>query len=241
MKRFKLLVLAGLAVCGAGTSALAADIPRRILPPAPAVPVAETWYLRGDIGYAHHHGPSARGSYANAGVSPLAGDKIRGAGSFGIGAGYRFSPMFRADVTADIRTGADFKGSIVGGPFDRAHFQSAAFLVNGYVDVGTWYGFTPYVGAGIGLSRNVMNQYTRSADGDPTNGVRFRSDIMTGLAWALMTGVAVDLTPGLKADLGYRYLRLGDVKAGAYTAGDGVKVRNIGAHEFRVGLRYFIN
>ena len=33
---------------------------------------------------------------------------------------------------------------------DQGAVSSAVFLANGYVDIGTWWGVTPFVGAGVG-------------------------------------------------------------------------------------------
>jgi len=34
------------------------------------------------------------------------------------------------------------------------------FLANGYVDLGTWWHVTPFIGAGIGTSRNTISSFT---------------------------------------------------------------------------------
>ena len=39
-------------------------------------------------------------------------------------------------------------------------------LVNGYVDFGTWYGFTPYLGAGVGISYLRTGDYTVASLGN---------------------------------------------------------------------------
>lgn len=40
-----------------------------------------------------------------------------------------------------------------------ASAQSAALLLNAYIDLGTWKGFTPYVGAGVGVAR-IASSYS---------------------------------------------------------------------------------
>ena len=37
-------------------------------------------------------------------------------------------------------------------------------MVNGYVDLGTWSGITPYVGAGVGFAYNKLSGFTDSGD-----------------------------------------------------------------------------
>ena len=81
---------------------------------------------------------------------------------------------------------------------------SAAWLLlaNAYADLGTYYGFTPYVGAGIGGAHvkwddlhNTIGPVTTVHEG--AENWRF--------AWALMAGTAYCLTDNLKLDVGYRF------------------------------------
>ena len=39
-------------------------------------------------------------------------------------------------------------------------FTSAVLLLNGYVDFGTWWGITPFVGAGVGFARNMLSGFS---------------------------------------------------------------------------------
>lgn len=52
------------------------------------------------------------------------------------------------------------------------------------------------------------------------------------LAWALMAGVAYDISPNAKIDLGYRYLNLGKFGSGSKSAT---------VNEYRIGFRYMID
>jgi opacity protein-like surface antigen len=48
------------------------------------------------------------------------------------------------------------------------------------------------------------------------------------------------LGSGLKVDLGYRYMRIGDARTGLEPLQAGIRTKTIDAHEFRVGARYMI-
>ena len=129
----------------------------------------------------------------------------------------------------------------------QANLQSYDALVNGYYDLGTWYGVTPYVGAGVGLSfghYQTSSAYTQ-ADGssynisvtNPASGQtyainydRTSSHTYYNLAYALMAGFAFPIFDHAKIDIGYRFLDLGTV-LGA----------NLREHEVRAGLRYMID
>ena len=131
------------------------------------------------------------------------------------------------------------------------HYASALksydVLVNGYYDIGHWYGVTPYVGAGIGLAfghYSTGSTYTQ-ADGtsyninitEPVTGStfhiyedRFASGNYYNFAFALMVGFTYDIFPHTKLDIGYRYLHEGRV----YSV-------DLYEHEARAGLRYMID
>jgi opacity protein-like surface antigen len=91
----------------------------------------------------------------------------------------------------------------------------SVFLANGYVDVGTWHGLTPYVGAGVGVARLTMRGLTdtSSGQGGAAGGVASDSTT-TGFAWALMTGVSYTINPRLKLEMGYRYLNMPKLTSG---------------------------
>jgi opacity protein-like surface antigen len=45
-----------------------------------------------------------------------------------------------------------------------------AFLANAYLDLGTYYGFTPYIGGGLGINMNTLTgsvNYNETANGQP--------------------------------------------------------------------------
>jgi opacity protein-like surface antigen len=129
---------------------------------------------------------------------------------------------------------------------------NATLLVNTYFDLGTWYGLTPYIGAGVGF--NVKNQtYQRNwyfANGNPysptswvdpatnvtiTNSWDYKaSKNSITFAWALMAGASYNITNHLALDLGLRYLNLGT----AETAGLVGAARTYTAKEMRFGFRY---
>lgn len=174
-------------------SAGAADMPfvTKAPPPAEEAPVewGSNWYLRGDIGYQDIHVPVITGDFTGL-------INQRGTVSGGIGAGYQFNDWFRADLTVDrsvFRTTTTLApiwcptemrglydqttGDAVGIyadpnqsclPTPKATLNRTSILANAYLDLGHFWGFTPYVGGGLGVSYNQtqasMNYY-RTSDG----------------------------------------------------------------------------
>src|ERR1700751_3126628 len=99
----------------------------------------------------------------------------------GAGFGYRWNDWLRFDATWDYRNGpggtsqttlvcpygltgvSSSAGVPLGYPYNTnnpcnaatsVHQYNNAFLGNAYIDLGTYYGFTPYVGGGLGLNMN---------------------------------------------------------------------------------------
>jgi len=234
----------------AASPAVGADL----LPPPPAldgygqvVELGTGWYLRGDIGYTDYAAPRDR-LFGSAALLPLNGERLEGAFSVGGGVGYQVNEWFRTDLTVDYRARTSFDGTRpdptydVGYIHDRAELDSVAFMLNGYVDLGRWSGITPYLGAGIGLASNRLNDTTRLTylGGALVGRSVVEPHTTHNLAWALMAGAAVDVGSGFKVDLGYRYIHLGDVQT-RWDAAAGIRTDALRAHEVRIGARYMID
>ncbi|MGH6761330.1 MAG: outer membrane protein [Phyllobacterium sp.] len=181
--------------------------PEQIMQP---VEIGSGWYLRGDISY--NFGSDVDGKISdglgNSASFTLDTDQ---SSTFSAGVGYQFNDWLRGDVTYgyERRGVEDFDEKL------RIH----ELMANGYVDLGTFVGVTPYLGAGIG-GANL------SAGGDDT----------TVLAWALMAGVSYDVTSNVKVDLGYRFQGINsgfeDEESGLTVALD-----DLYSHQIRAGVR----
>jgi opacity protein-like surface antigen len=155
-------------------------------------------------------------------------------------------------------------------PQQTAKLSRQDLLLNGYVDLGTWGGVTPYVGAGAGFVRSqfdgTLNYYppqwvdiygnpipTQIAGCpqrclQPQNNVPFTQQswnkklhsVSYHMAWALMGGFAVSVTDHLQIDLGYRYVDLGTYEAIDANSGQIVKVKQ-SSQEIRAGFRYMVD
>ena len=104
--------------------------------------------------------------------------------------------------------------------------------------IGTWYGITPYVGAGIGGAWVEWDDLNNTLDDGSFTRHRGGSDWR--FAYALSAGASYCLTEQLKFDAGYRFSHIQGGKMfefAAGTAGPGYD-DGIYAHEVRGGLRY---
>lgn len=267
MRRLLRPALAGVALMTLVTGARAADYsPVLVAPPVGvAMPDNGGWYLRGDIGvgatsarrWAYNPNPFwgiTGGTYEHSTSSAF---------FFGAGIGYAFNSWLRADITAEYRVGARFRGrdELIAGPPNppnvtgyqnnlRANMSSFVTMVNGYIDLGTWSSITPFIGAGVGVAYNMLGTTTdtglqlfNNAAPSATAGT-ISGASRTNFAWALMAGVAWDLSAQMKVELGYRYMNLGSFQSGApcpTTCGTAIRnyeIRQVTSHDIRLGLRY---
>ncbi len=187
---------------------------------APVIEEFSSWYLRGDIGFTNQsvgdltNVQDVNNSVRNIGLgfdaSPL----------FGIGIGYYYNDWLRFDLTGEFRSRANLHGSQIirsgGSTYTDEYTGSKSewlFLLNAYADLGTWSGFTPFVGAGIGASRNTI--HSLQDINTPTQGVAFGdTNSKWSLAWALHAGVAYKVTKNFSVEFAYRYADLGDATSG---------------------------
>lgn len=216
------------------------------------------WYLRGDIGRVDYV-PPKQGRAVGAVGSPLVGLKFDKTFSIGGGIGYRFNRFLRFDVTADYRGETRFMDRSSRTNFaegfneETGKFSAIVALANVYADLGTWYGLTPYVGAGVGVARQGFRGFfsettcTTVTCGDPAvvHVIGLQGDKVfrpnrtgTTLAWALMGGISTDIGRGFSLDTGYRYLNAGHARSAIDAYGFDTRLKDIKSHEVRVGLRY---
>lgn len=174
----------------------------------------------------------------------------------GVGAGYQFNSWFRTDVTLEYRMPTDFKikdqttystaaGTYGTGTNDTTGKLSAMVaMVNGYVDLGTWYRFTPFVGAGVGMASVNIHDVKDVDSGNPHNVNAGKNKKTNGLAWALHAGVAYDISQSMKLELGYRYLNLGDKLDSGNISCNGcakpfkTRIEGLTSHDVKAGLRW---
>jgi opacity protein-like surface antigen len=195
------------------------------------------WYLRGDVGIANNVAPTLNWQSTSYNRRSAA---VGGAFDFGVG--YRFTENLRSDVTLDVLTNHRVKGYLDATDDDRLQQGSTALMVNGYYDIGTYSGITPYIGAGIGVARVNSDPLTRELNGTTT--FVFAGTIHYSLAASATTGFSFDIGHGLQADIGYKFTWIDKTRTGTETSSTLQGPVNIGdssSHQFRVGLKYFIN
>jgi opacity protein-like surface antigen len=224
------------------------------------------FYLRGDLGVGNANASNLNSTYRDGGTLASFGT-VEGPVSvgdpflLGLGVGYQFNAWLRADVTGEYRNSINYHasstyqwGTPANSPCDptsgvrcgdeyTGQVKTGLFLANGYVDIGNWGGFTPYVGGGLGL---VAYQVSGLKDNSlyPGGAFGFANNYNgTNFAWALMAGVAYRFSPSLLLDVGYRYVHMGTFNTGAIACNDDtchVETQHfsMASNDVRVGLRW---
>jgi opacity protein-like surface antigen len=277
MRSVKSLIAAGAASL-LSSMAFAADLP---YPPVYAPPVEDFggWYLRGDIGFSNQRVNNIRNTNAALYANNLTFNETTAfdtGGTFQVGVGYQFNSWFRGDITGQYRGSANFKGTDLftfplptpngvqtfnGIDNYSASKSELLFLANAYVDLGTWWGVTPFIGAGVGTSRVSISNFTDTGannknfnflgagpfpSGPPVASfVTALSGSQWNFAWALHTGLAYKVTPNMTVELAYSYLNLGNGVTGADSHFDGslpnghvFRFNDITSHDLKLGVRW---
>ena len=239
-----------------------------ILPPAPSLDSADLRgrfelesgaYVRADASLGWARARDAASTFVNP-VSDFRLDSTRfsQAPVTGLGIGYQLNGFLRADLTVEQRGSARFKasGSYVDAPTCGAARCSDAYaggirstlvMANAYGEIGSWFDVTPFVGLGLGFARNAFEPTSLPAVNG--HGVGQSSRVtQTRFAFALMAGLAYEVTPQIKVETSYRYLNMGAAQSGAITCAPAAgacvgQTQRIGlsAHDLRIGLRYALS
>ncbi len=251
------------------SQALAADLlPPPPPPPPPPAEIGGGWYLRGDIGMTNQKVDKVVNPQLDAAfpVARVAFDQSEFASApfFGLGVGYQFNSYFRVDVTGEYRGRSSYRGTdrvgwlgTPAGTYNQTNDFTGSKteyvgLLNAYVDLGTWHGITPFIGAGVGFANVSIDNFRDAGQGiNPFTGNGFTSLATSGnksktnFAWALMAGLGYQVTDNLTLELGYRYINLGDGETGdsvsfngANAVPDSWKFKDITSHDLKFGMRW---
>ncbi len=252
MVSVKALIAAG-AAATISTAAWAADLGMPPYQPPPAVVAAPGgWYLRGDIGVGMN---TFDLQYLKNPLSPpndFAFDHASMADTvfIGGGIGYEINNWLRFDVTGEYRSRTQvnafgeytFGGGTFGDQY-QGYLGSAVFLANAYVDLGTWWCITPFIGAGVGGAYNMMDDLTDIGIGTSGAGVG-RNSSSWSPAWALYAGLDYNVTQNFIVELSYRYLNYGQVTDTINCIGgcipDSYRWDHLASQDIMLGMRWLL-
>lgn len=220
------------------------------------VEVGGNFYLRGYIGFTNQSVDRLDTSaIATPAEQEFLHSRFEAGGLFGGAIGYQANEWFRGDISAEYRMRTAYDGLDrydtvdVDATWDGTNDYDAdkseiIVLANAFVDMGTYYNITPYVGAGAGVSYTMIDDMTDV--NVPTNGVAYASgNGEWSFAWALYAGVGFEVNDRVTLDLGYRYLSIGDAESGDLIPFTGpntpdtpIGFEGISSHDVTFGFRY---
>ncbi|MDA9635570.1 outer membrane beta-barrel protein [Nitrosomonadales bacterium] len=176
-----------------------------------------------------------------------------GTGSaFGFSVGKYLNDNFRLELEATKRTGYEYDARYIPFPTvtNKAKIETHALFINGFYDFQPFSlkstSITPYLGGGVGISRNKMKTTVEHNNGIPT-GLTFDGNTINQFAYKFSAGTLVSLTKQLSLDVNYQYVNLGAFKSGTELFGNGAFLNNlqrginggdIKTQELMVGLQY---
>jgi opacity protein-like surface antigen len=259
MVRATIFGLAGAAAL-LNSAALAADLPPPLPPPTYRPVVVDTggWYLRGYIGMSNQFVNNI--SHPSFLTAPqftfLDKGGFDSAPFAGGGIGYSWNNWLRFDATLEYRGAANFHA--LDRYFNAGNFFTNQYtatkselvgLVNAYLDLGTWWCITPFVGVGAGFAYNKIDHF-RDVNVIAGGGGWADSGTQTNFAWAVHAGASYKVTSNFVVELSYRYLNLGKAQTGTLVNLDPTVVsgnplapitfNNIQSHDIMLGMRWML-
>lgn len=121
-------------------------------------------------------------------------------------------------------------------------------LVNAFVDLGTWWCITPFIGAGAGFAQIKIDHF-RDVNVIAGGGGWADTGTQTNFAWALHAGAAYKVTLTFAVELSYRYLNVGNGQSATLLNLDPtqspntfapVTFHNIQSHDVMLGVRWML-
>jgi opacity protein-like surface antigen len=235
--------------------------------------IASDWYIRGGLGYERSEDADFSDADCTSTTPPALFGCVRGNGGkpigaygdFGGGASWELAvgrsllPWLRSDLSVTYRPDLDFDGNAnflgVGGDQPvSGELESWAGMLNLFADLHPLTEadlgiFEPYLGVGIGVSRNDLGRLRFRF---PENPGRHRYSIVPSgehwdLAYTLTIGTGIRIGDSTTLDVAFRYSDLGEVRSdrgrmAMNTIPDGIVIdrieTNLRTNGLSVGLRY---
>ena len=169
------------------------------------------------------------------------------AGVVGIGGGRYFNNNIRGEMSLNYRDGhqLDTTGTVYAGFSYKANLKSVSMFLSGYYDFNSidlsGKSLTPYLGGGIGLARNDMDDLDVRRYNSFITSIKGKN--VTEFAWKLGAGANLKLTEKCSLDLNYQFVDLGKFKSGSLVSSTMTDMQkpfegDYQTNELTIGLRY---
>ena len=193
-------------------------------------------------------------NFANGVLATLQNEDLGTGSAFGFSVGKYLTDSFRLELEATKRTGYEFDARRITVTFvtEEAKIETHALFINGFYDFQPFSirntAITPYLGGGVGISRNKMGTTVQYVNGIP-DGFTFDGNTINQFAYKLSAGTLVSITEQLSLDVNYQYVNLGAYKGSTEVYDEeerevdedyqrGTNGGDIKTQELMVGLQY---
>ena len=192
-------------------------------------------------------------TFDSGGLATLQNEDLGTGSAFGFSVGKYLTDSFRLELEAIKRAGYEYdaRDTVALTFTDKAKIETHALFINGFYDFQPFSirntAITPYLGGGVGISRNKMGTTIEvRATGIP-NGSTYDGNTINQFAYKLSAGTLVSITEQLSLDVNYQYVNLGAFKEGTEVLFNGVRLADlqrginggdIKTQELMVGLQY---
>ena len=172
---------------------------------------------------------------------------------YNIGLGYKFENKMRSDITLSRLNKAKF--SLSDNSPNNNYESKSSFNVNSTIAMANIYydlvnkdKFNIYVGSGVGVSQNSVNNYLSdkkskmTAAADPSITMHNKSNSNCSFAYGISIGTSFKITNSSLIDLGYKYYDLGTMeheKIPTMKKSNDLK-SSLRVHTINFGLRVFL-
>ena len=182
----------------------------------------------------------------NGALRTLQNEDLGTGSAFGFSVGKYLNDNFRLELEVTKRTSYELDTYVLQAPtdFDTANIDTTSLFINSFYDFQPLTisntSITPYVGGGIGISRNKMGITTQLANGVPFSFIEGHTT--SEFAYKFSAGTLLSLTEQLSLDVNYQYVNLGEFESSTAISGGNlqrpISGGEIKTQELMVGLQY---
>ncbi len=150
---------------------------------------------------------------------------------------YKDKATFAPNISSVIFNGVEVQFPEGFPSFLVNELRTQSLMLNGYYDFKNKSKFTPYLSAGVGVSR-IENKVSINPEffGDSEN---ITTDTNNNFTWTAGAGIAYKVTENVALDLAYRYVDAGETDVSQSIGG--IKLKNTAdlvSHDYSLGVRY---
>lgn len=150
---------------------------------------------------------------------------------------YKDKATFAPNISSAILNGVEVQG-FEGFPSILVNeLRTQSLMLNGYYDFKNKSKFTPYLSAGVGVSR-IENKVSINPEALGTS-ENITTDTNNNFTWTAGAGIAYKVTENVALDLAYRYVDAGETDVSQSFGGTKLKnTADLVSHDYSLGVRY---